>query len=228
MKRALLVIAKRPQPGRTKTRLTPPLTPEQAAQLYDCFLRDTLDLARSVPAVARFILYTPANRSPYFGGRAPDFALLAQSGNDLGERLDNALTHCLHHGFDQAVIVNSDGPTLPAAYIVRAFHLLNKAEAVFGPSDDGGYYLVGVTRPQSRLLRQVQMSTPTVLQDTLVLAKEEKVRVSLLPGWYDVDTIADFQRLGRELQQATTGVAQHTQAFLRRLEFRVQSSEFRV
>ncbi len=217
-KRALLVIAKRPHPGQTKTRLTPSLSAGQASQLYECFLRDTLDLARAVRDVTRFILYTPTCESAYFAKLAPDFALLAQTGGNLGERLDNAIVHCLNNGFRQVVIMNSDGPTLPAAHVAQAFTLLNKSEAVFGPSEDGGYYLVGLTRPQPRLLREVQMSTPAVLQDTLTLAREEGVPVSLLPRWYDVDTISDLERLALELRKQSSGIAQHTRTFLSCLE----------
>ncbi len=214
MKRALLVIAKRPHPGQTKTRLTPPLSPEQAAQLYECFLLDTLDLARAVPGVDRFILYTPINEAAYFTQLAPDFRLLVQNGHTLGERLDNALTSCLNNEFDQVVIINSDGPTLPATHIIQAFTLLEQTEAVFGPSEDGGYYLIGLTQPQPHLLRKVQMSTPIVLKDTLMLAKKEKVKVSLLPKWYDVDTSDDLQRLIRELEDLPNGLATNTKSFL--------------
>lgn len=209
-----MVIAKRPLPGRTKTRLSPPLSAAQAMQLYECFLRDTLDLVRAVPNVTRFVLYTPNNESAYFANLAPDFDLLAQRGKNLGERLDNALAHGLRSGFGQVVIMNSDGPTLPASYLVQAFDQLNQAEAVFGPSEDGGYYLVGMTRRHPRLLRLVKMSTPTVLQDTLALAQEEGVRVSLLPQWYDVDTVNDLHHLRRELETKPNGVAPHTRALL--------------
>ena len=92
---ALLVIAKRPTPGRTKTRLTPPLTTEQAAALYECFLVDTLDLARRVPDTDRLIAFLPAEARAYFAALAPDFELVLQEGAGLGERLDNALTGCL-------------------------------------------------------------------------------------------------------------------------------------
>lgn len=212
---ALLVIAKCPRPGQTKTRLTPPLLPQQAAHLYECFLRDTLELARAVPNVTRFILYAPAHESAYFSRLAPDFRLLPQTGQSLGERLDNALTHSLSNGYDQVVIMNSDGPTLPIHYLKQAFNRLNQHDAVFGPSEDGGYYLVGLTRPQPRLLREVKMSTPTVLADTLALARIEKVNVSLLPKWYDIDTITDVQRLARELGQTPPGTAPHTRKFLK-------------
>ncbi|MEM7344083.1 MAG: TIGR04282 family arsenosugar biosynthesis glycosyltransferase [Chloroflexota bacterium] len=211
--RALLVIAKRPQAGRTKTRLTPPLSGEQAAQLYECFLKDTLDIARRVPNITRFVLYAPENEATYFEQLAPDFNYLYQTGSDLGERLDNALTHCLSHGYQQVVVMNSDGPTLPANYLTQAFAQLEQSEAVFGPSEDGGYYLVGLTRPQPRLLREVKMSTPTVLADTLALADEEGVAVSLLQPWYDIDTINDLQRMMDELQINGQNQAQHTQTF---------------
>lgn len=214
MKRALLVIAKRPRAGQTKTRLTPPLFSEQAATLYECFLRDTLDLARAVPEVTRFILYAPLDQENYFKQLAPDFELLPQVGNGLGERLDNALTHCLSGEFDQAVVINSDGPTLPAVHVTQAFILLNRVEVVLGPAEDGGYYLIGLIHPQPRLLREVQMSTPTVLQDTLTLVEEVGLRAALLPTWYDIDTASDLQRLKAELRGKSNGLARYTHKFL--------------
>jgi len=151
--KALLVVSKRPTPGQTKTRLTPPLTPEQAAQLYESFLRDTLDLIRRVPGVRPIIAYLPEGAEAYFRGLAPDFDLLPQVGDDLGARLDNALTHCLSDGFRQAVIMDSDSPTLPAEFLTQAFAALDRADTVIGPCDDGGYYLIGLKRPAPRLLR---------------------------------------------------------------------------
>src|SRR5690348_2713691 len=155
--RALLVIAKRPLAGQTKTRLCPPLSGEQAARLYECLLRDTLDVARAVPDVARSVLYLPLDAAPYFRSLAPDFGLLPQQGDSLGERLDDALTRCLGNGFGKVVVMDSDSPTLPPTHVAAAFERLDQAEAVFGPTDDGGYYLVGLTKPRPRLLREVRM-----------------------------------------------------------------------
>ena len=215
MNRALLVIAKRPSPGQTKTRLTPPLSAEQAAQLYECLLRDTLDIGRAVPDVARLIAYAPLDEAEYFRRIAPDFGLVPQIGNHLGERLDNVLTHCLQNGFAQAVIMDSDSPTLPADHIMRAFDDLVHADVVLGPCEDGGYYLIGVKQPQPRLLKDVEMSTPYVLRDTLAFAEEEHLRVAQLPMWYDVDTYDELNRLKTELHIATNGTARHTREFLR-------------
>jgi glycosyltransferase A (GT-A) superfamily protein (DUF2064 family) len=115
--------------------------------------------------------------------------------------------------------MDSDSPTLPAAYLSAAFtHLREGADVVLGPCDDGGYYLIGLRQPQSRLLREVPMSTPTVLRDTLAIAEELGLRVALLPTWYDVDTVAELRRLRQELDGMQTdslsSPAHHTRAFL--------------
>lgn len=215
---ALLVIAKRPTPGQTKTRLTPPLTAEQAAALYECLLVDTLDLVRRVSETDHLIAFLPADARAYFTALAPDFGLVLQAGAGLGERLDNALTGCLKRGYERAVIMNSDGPTLPAVCLEHAFEALRDgADVALGPSADGGYYLIGVKQPAPRLLREVHMSTPTVLADTLALAAEEGLRVELLPAWYDVDEAADLVRLARELADAPPEMAPHTRGFLDQL-----------
>lgn len=212
---ALLVVAKRPAPGQTKTRLVPPLSPEHAAALYECFLRDTLDLMRQVPDVRPVVTYLPAEAQAYFVELAPDFEQIEQEGLDLGARLDNALTHYLHLGYQRVVIMNSDGPTLPVAYLTAAFETLaNEVDVVLGPCDDGGYYLIGLKRPAPRLLREVRMSTPNVVADTLSLAAEEGLRVKLLPVWYDVDDATSLGRLAVELTSTPPGFARYTRAFL--------------
>jgi uncharacterized protein len=212
---ALLVLAKRPAPGQTKTRLTPPLSLEQAAALYECLLRDTLDLIRRVPDVQPAIAFLPEDARGYFATLAPDFELLPQLGSDLGARLDNALSHTLAQGFEQVAIMNSDGPTLPLSSLIAAFEALgNGADVVLGPADDGGYYLIGLKQPAPRLLREVRMSTSTVLADTLALAADEKLAVSLLPAWYDVDDMVSLERLQAELATAPAEIAPWTRAFL--------------
>lgn len=196
---SLLVVAKQPAPGQTKTRLCPPLTHAQAADLYDCFLRDTLSIMRHVPDVRRVIGYLPEDAQGYFRQLAPDMELSPQRGTSLGERLDHLLTEALRNGSQRAVIMNSDSPTLPAAYLCQAFDELANADVVLGPTHDGGYYLIGVDQPQPDLLRDVQMSTPRVLADTLALAEANGLTVSLLPVWYDVDTVEELRQLEGEL-----------------------------
>jgi rSAM/selenodomain-associated transferase 1 len=215
MHRSLLVVAKRPAAGQTKTRLCPPLTGEAAAALYACFLRDTLDLMRQAPDVGRGIVYLPEAALDYFSALAPDMQLSLQRGAGLGERLDHLLTAALEAGACQAVVMDSDSPTLPVEYLVQAFDALSGPnDVVLGPCEDGGYYLIGLKRPQPRLLRDVQMSTPYVVRDTLALAEQLGLRVTLLPTWYDVDTAAELDRLRAELRDAPPHVARHTRAFL--------------
>lgn len=210
---ALLTVAKRPAPGQTKTRLTPPLTPQQATDLYACFLRDTLDLMRQT-AAARVIVYLPAGESAYFAALAPDFELLVQDGPDLGARLDNAVTHFLQQGYERVVVMDSDSPTLPPHCLTAAFAALELgADVALGPCDDGGYYLIGLKRPAPRLLREVQMSTSRVVADTLALAREEGLLVELLPIWYDIDDAGSLARLHAELATGPATVAPATRAF---------------
>jgi rSAM/selenodomain-associated transferase 1 len=209
-------MAKRPTPGKTKTRLAPPLSPQQAAALYECFLQDTIHLVRQVPDVQPVLACAPPGAQAYFEGLAPDFEYYQQDGPDLGARLDNGLTHYLDLGYRLVAAVNSDGPTLPLAYLTGAFEELGReTDVVLGPSDDGGYYLIGLKRPAPRLLREVRMSTPHVTTDTLALAAEEGLRATLLPTWYDVDDARSLARLKAELATAPPEVAPHTQAFLR-------------
>jgi rSAM/selenodomain-associated transferase 1 len=211
---ALIVVAKRPAPGQTKTRLTPPLTPEAASALYESFLCDTLDLMRCVRGVRRIIAYLPHDASDYFQCLAPDFELMPQCGADLGARLDHALTHCLSNGCRRAVIMDSDSPTLPAEYLAQAFAEMEAADGVLGPCEDGGYYLIGLRQPAPRLLREVPMSTPTVARDTLALAAAEGLYLAQLPAWYDVDTAAELERLRAEAAGLPPGRAEHTRQWL--------------
>jgi hypothetical protein len=112
--------------------------------------------------------------------------------------------------------MDSDSPTLPAAYVAQAFDALDDADVTLGPCEDGGYYLIGLKRPQPRLLREVRMSTPNVLRDTLSRAEQAGLRVSLLPMWYDVDTVQELHRLRDELRAEADGLAPHTREFLER------------
>jgi uncharacterized protein len=207
----LIVVAKRPKPGATKTRLSPPLSPEQASSLYECFLLDTLDLIRKIPGVQPVIAYLPERARDYFAGLAPDFNLLPQSGCNLGERLDHALIHYLNEGYRNVAIMDSDSPTLPASCLSAAFAMLDGgSDVVIGPCDDGGYYLIGMKKPQPKLLREVHMSTPQVTADTLALAADEDLQVGLLPTWYDVDNHHSLQRLYAELCHSPTVLARNT------------------
>jgi hypothetical protein len=215
--KALLVMAKRPSPARTKTRLAAILGSTEAAELYACFLLDILALARSIPGISPFVAHAPPDdgTEAYFRHLAPDFGVIPQLGDTLGERLDMVMSSCFQNGFGQVVAMNSDSPTLPAEYLMDAFSRLDDpaTDVVLGPCDDGGYYLIGWKRPHPRLVQDVPMSTDHVLDDTIAIAEEEKLRLSLLPTWYDVDEITELERVRQDLL-ANPDIARHTRDFL--------------
>lgn len=205
---ALAVMTKAPQPGRVKTRLTPPLTAEEAAALNTCFLRDTV---RSISRAAEgkkaqgVAVYTPVGAENAYAGILPDdFVLVAQRGEAFGERLAAAIEDLLRLGFASVCLIDSDSPTVPEEAFTRAVELLSRAEdsVVLGPSDDGGYYLIGLKTLHRRLFEQVDWSTERVLEQTIAAARELDLPVHLLPGWYDVDDRATLSRLCKEFFSA--------------------------
>ena len=217
MDRALIVVAKEPQAGKTKTRLSPPLSGQEAADLYRCFLLDTLELMLRVEIAQPILAYTPDEAEPFFRRFAPaGFELTPQVGADLGERLDNVLAHCLRRGYQQAVVMDSDSPSLPPAILEQAFRKLENpdVDVVLGPCEDGGYYLIGVKAPSPALFQEIAWSTSAVTAETLQRAEEHKLSVACLPEWYDVDVYQDVRRLAEELRSLPDEQARHTRAIL--------------
>ena len=195
--KALLIFAKRPLPGKVKTRLVPPLSPEAAADLYRCMLGDVLAMVAGFPDLSLYLFYEDIEGArDYFAGIAPGNMSLPQEGKDLGERMAEAFRVVFAMGHGAAVIIGSDAPDLPPAYIKEAFSRLEsgKSRAVFGPCEDGGYYLLGITQLHRALFRDLPWSSGTVLQESLKRAVEAGIEVSLLPMWHDVDTAADLER----------------------------------
>jgi len=212
-------MAKEPSVGNTKTRLSPPLTDEQAKDLYLSFLMDTLELMSGVEQAEPVVAYWPSRAELVFTELAPDgFLFVRQEGPGLGERLNHVLTTCLERGYQQVVAMDSDSPTLPVSYLHDAFSALDDpaVDVVLGPCEDGGYYLIGVKSPHPFLFRGMEMSTPTVAADTFRRGKQRGLRVECLPIWYDVDTARDLERLIAELRSHGCDGARHTRAFLSR------------
>jgi len=191
----LVVVAKEPVPGRVKTRLSPELSPAIAADLYKCFLHDRIQESSTLNEVDRAIAYTPEDARETFTTLALDgFKLFAQQGKNLGERLNNIFCEKLSQGYKAVSIVDSDSPDLPKSIIKESFHLLSskRAEVVFGPCRDGGYYLVGMRKPHPELFRDIPWSTENVLSVTLEKARKMGLNVKLLSAWNDLDTFEDL------------------------------------
>ncbi|MEE9496927.1 MAG: TIGR04282 family arsenosugar biosynthesis glycosyltransferase [Desulfobacterales bacterium] len=218
MNASLIVVAKKPEAGSTKTRLCPPFTPEAAAEFYGCLMRDTLALAVKLRGVDLTLAYTPSSAIDYFHKLVPNgFRLIPQKGANLGERLAHALAHHLELGYRKAVIMNSDGPTLPLAHLEEAFSKLDHADVTLGMGHDGGYYLIGVKQHYPQLFQNIAWSTKKVIPQTLEACRRLQLSVHRLPEWYDVDVEADLARLRLDLS-ANPACASHTYAFLKKLE----------
>src|SRR2546422_1752357 len=181
---AVAIMAKAPKPGEVKTRLCPPLSPEEAADLYDCFLRDKVAQVRTLGGAAGVIAFTPDDRRSLFEEIAPGFRLIAQRGADLGSRLLNSLGALLRDGYVGAIAIDSDTPNLPTDYLRQAVELLGKpaTDVVVGPSDDGGYYLIGVRQAWPALFDAMPWSTAEVLPETLRRAQARGGRGAGLPA----------------------------------------------
>jgi hypothetical protein len=183
--------------GEVKTRLCPPLSPDGAAALYGAFLSDLTAMLTGEPAWDTVVYSTDprAQERTWPEGAMRPPRLREQRGRDLGERMHAALDELLAEGRPAAILMGSDHPTLPASRIHRAFDLLAGRDAVFGPTLDGGYYLVGVSRPHPRLFEGMQWSVPDVLARTLDRVREARFDVAFLDPWYDVDVEEDLRFL---------------------------------
>ena len=200
---ALAVMTKAPRAGQVKTRLTPPLTPEEAARLNVCFLRDISAAIIKAGHNARGIgCYTPVGSEEGYRDILPaEFQLIAQRKGDFGQRLAGAIEDLLAVGFGSVCLINSDSPTAPAAVFAEATRLLSSPNerVVLGPSDDGGYYLIGMKKLQPRLFERIDWSSDRVLSQTLERAAEIGLDVRLLPACYDVDDRTTLHRLCDDL-----------------------------
>ncbi len=199
---ALIIFAKAPIPGQVKTRLCPPLTPDEAATLHGSCVLDTLErTARSAKTHAlscdRYLACAPASTLAFFKimEARHKVALLDQSGEDLGIRMSRAFEAVFAQGYRQVVLVGTDVPTLPLDYYALALGLLASHDLVLGPARDGGYYLIGLKRLIADLFISIPWSTDRVCATTQHIAARLGLTTALLPEWRDLDTIDDLQAL---------------------------------
>ena len=200
---ALTIMTKAPRAGQVKTRLTPPLTAEEAAALNVCVLRDISAAISKVGGNARGIgCYTPVGSEETYRDIFPtEFQLLAQRDGDLSQRLVGAIEDLIAVGFASVCLINSDSPIVPASVFAEAAQMLSSPneDVVLGPSDDGGYYLIGIKKLHPRMFEAIDWSTDRVRAQTLERAAEIGLDVRLLPGCYDVDDRRTLHRLCDDL-----------------------------
>jgi len=221
---ALGIMTKAPQAGKVKTRLVPPLTPEEAAELNVCFLRDlagSISQACLESSAQGVGVYTPVGSESVYESILPkDFFLLPQRGQEFGERLIFAAEDLFTVGFESACLINSDSPTVPASTFVKAANELAKAgdHIVLGPADDGGYYLIGLKKLHKGLFEEIDWSTEQVFDQTMHRAGKIGVEVHQLAYGFDVDDQATLARLCDTLlgpeAKSPSNIALNTRKFL--------------
>jgi rSAM/selenodomain-associated transferase 1 len=217
---AVAIMAKAPQPGQVKTRLCPPLSHAEAAQLYQCFLRDKIAQVDGLQGTAPVVSYSPDDSQPLFKDLAPPhFTLIPQRGDDLGARLLCTFDRLFQQGYTQVIVVDSDTPTLPTAYLEEALSLIAAREndVVLGPTEDGGYYLIGLRQSHPELFERMPWSTAQVFPETRRRSARSRLTVACSASWYDIDTPEDLTRLMESLDRPQDGSARWTRQFLRRL-----------
>lgn len=214
---AIAVMAKAPQPGRSKTRLVPPLTPEQAAGSSAAFLRDITEniaAASNEADIHAYIAYAPLGMEALFEGHIANGTrlVLADGSPQMPEKVQgfgrcllHAIRSLLADGYGAACVLNSDSPTLPTGILTRAAALLAQPgdRAVLGPADDGGYYLLGLKAEHAHLFEDITWSTESVALQTALRAREIGLELVMLPTWYDVDDAASLYRLIDDLEEGT-------------------------
>ncbi|MDZ4700635.1 MAG: TIGR04282 family arsenosugar biosynthesis glycosyltransferase [Rhodothermales bacterium] len=213
---ALIVFAKVPEPGKVKTRLTELLTPAQAAGLYAAFLADALAQYTAVGVHVR--LYLSPTETPMPAGIVPETTTVhTQVGADLGPRMSHAFLETFLAGYARAVIIGTDHPTLPSAFIQEAFGSLaeDPYSIVIGPSEDGGYYLLGMNEFYPQVFEDMTYSQDRVFEETIQRADTSGAGVvSVLPTWYDVDTPDELIRLIHDLPNADPSALPRTRDVL--------------
>lgn len=212
----LAIVCRNPEVGAVKTRLIPALGAEGARSLYRAFLQDLDRRFRDGPHTLAWA-YTPE------GGPLPDGLVggmrLKQRGPTLSHRLLGIFEQAAAEGYRRAVVISSDVPHLPARVVRDAFAALDDHDEVFAPSEDGGYHLVGMAAPHD-VFTMVQMSTPSVLRETLAAGERLALRIRLLEGDFDVDLPEDLPRLAARLADDGTAGASPSARRLRELGIR--------
>src|SRR5262249_2112034 len=189
------LFAKQPLPGHVKTRVASATSPEWAAALSEAFLLDALDSFQGFPG-RRVLVYDPPEVAEYFQSVAAGrFDVLPQAHGDLGQRLQACFESEFALGSSAVIIVGTDSPTLPMSIVLQAAEYIENADVALGPAMDGGYYLIGCTRLLPALFHSIPWSTNRVFSETVARVAEAGVRLSLLPPWYDVDTLDDMRML---------------------------------
>jgi uncharacterized protein len=218
---AVAIMAKAPRAGKVKTRLCPPLSLAEAAELYRCFLLDKIAQVNALQRAAPAVSYSPSDAKQCFEDLTPPhFLLIPQRGEDLGARILSTFDQLFRHGYTEVVVIDSDTPTLPTVCLEQALALMAERhnDVVLGPTEDGGYYLIGLHRAHRELFEHMPWSTSQVFAETRHRALQRGLTVACTEYWYDVDMADDLRRLRQSLSDRQDGLAWHTRRFFQEFQ----------
>lgn len=212
----LLLFAKAPLPGQAKTRLSPPLTAEEAATMAEAFLLDTLEMIETIKLNAeKIIYYTPKTAADYFSPlRSGNWQIKPQQGRSLKMKITNAFRIEVGNTNQPVIIIGSDSPTLPPQYLEEALIKLRSTDLVVGPALDGGFYLIGMNKFYPELLKPVILSKPESCDKLLESAARIGLTFKKLPEWYDLDLFEDLKRINGPVSFKYGFAAPRTKALL--------------
>ncbi|MBC7796846.1 MAG: TIGR04282 family arsenosugar biosynthesis glycosyltransferase [Pyrinomonadaceae bacterium] len=191
---AIIVMVKAPRAGTVKTRLNTFLSSEQSAELAICFLRDTVTKI-SQPDKNIILAYAPPEGREMLENLLPQNLIwFNQIGDDLGQRLDSAINFAANSKFSPIIVIGADSPTFPVEYVQTAIKQIvnDETDVVLAPTTDGGFYLIGMSKPLANIFDEVVWSTETVYKKVLENIQNSGLRFSTLPEWYDIDTPPDL------------------------------------
>ena len=195
MSTALIVFAKAPIPGEVKTRLCPPLDPDEAASLHGTLVLDAVERAKGLAGASLYVAGAPDLAHPFFKVLEGRYGakLLPQRGPDLGARMKWAMQDAFEQGAEDVLLTGTDLPTLPRARLMESLTLIKKHDVVLGPTADGGYYLIGLRKMVPALFEGIGWSTASVFADTKKKIEDAGLSLGLLPECRDLDTLEDLK-----------------------------------
>lgn len=200
-----LIFAKYPQPGLVKTRMVPPLTDDQAAKLHRLCLQSVCERVSANNNTKPILVFTPDHQLESFQNIVSDHVddYWPQGGGDLGERLIRAINHAFSQHADHVILLGADSPTFPIEILTQTIEKLTHHDAVIGPCDDGGYYLLAMTRPQPELFRDIDWGSDKVADQTKERAAYAAIDLFELASWYDIDRYDDLVRAQSDLKDTS-------------------------
>ena len=195
MSTALIIFAKAPIPGDVKTRLCPPLDPDEAASLHGTLVLDAIERTKGLQGITLYVAGTPDLAHPFFKVMEGRYGarLLPQSGPDLGSRMRQVMQDAFDQGAQEVLLTGTDFPALPRAHLIEALTLIKSHDVVLGPTADGGYYLIGLRKMIPALFEGIAWSTGGVFAETKKKIEAAWLSLGLLPECRDLDTLDDLK-----------------------------------